>query len=130
MQSLLWSIAVVAVLRLAWMVLECWMDVVVTDKHFMITFGVITRKTYVMSTTKVVDLSFLRPVAGQLLGYGTLRVELADQKQDVKMVKYLPRPEQIFMAITHLILDEQQPRSHVLAPTLPRRCERFRFWLR
>jgi uncharacterized membrane protein YdbT with pleckstrin-like domain len=90
MQSLLWSIAVVAVLRLAWMVLEWWMDVVVTDKHFVITFGVITRKTYVMPTTKVVDLSFMRPVAGQLLGYGTLRVESAGQKQDVKMVKYLP----------------------------------------
>lgn len=120
------------------------MDVIVTDKHFMITSassrvdeqssknfmitcGVITRKTYVMSITKVVDLSFMRPVARQLLGYGTLRVESASQKQDVKMVKYLPRPEQIFMAITHLILDEQQPRSHVLAPTPPRRCERLRF---
>lgn len=65
MQLLLWSIAVVAVLRLAWMVLEWWMDVVVaTDKHFMITFGVITRKTSGSGSPRRPDRPRPAPIPG------------------------------------------------------------------
>jgi hypothetical protein len=128
--SLLWSIAVVAVLGLAWKVLEWWMDVVVvTDEQIMIISGVITRKICMMPFAKLTDLSFMRPVGGQLLGYGTLRAESAGQKQALETIKYqyLARPEEVFMAISELKFgDKQLPRSHTLLPTRYRRRRRFR----
>jgi uncharacterized membrane protein YdbT with pleckstrin-like domain len=123
-QSLLWYLAVAAVLRFAWRVLEWWIELItVTDKRFMITSGIIETKNSMMPITKVTDLSFMRPFFGQLLGYGTLRVESAGQKQDLERIEYLPRPEEVFLAISELIFGEkQQPRSHMLErPRSPRR---------
>ena len=128
-QSLLWYAAVFAVLRFAWKVLEWWVEVViVTDKRFMITSGIIETKNSMMPITKVTDMSFMRPIMGQILGYGTLRVESAGQKQDLERVEYLPRPEEVFQAISELIFgDKKQPRSHMLEP--PRTSRRRRWSL-
>lgn len=128
-QSLLWYLAVFAVLRFAWKVLEWWVEVViVTDKRFMITSGIIETKNSMMPITKVTDMSFMRPIMGQILGYGTLRVESAGQKQDLERVEFLPRPEEVFMAISELIFgDKKQPRSHMLEP--PRTSRRRRWSL-
>ncbi|MDQ3764599.1 MAG: PH domain-containing protein [Actinomycetota bacterium] len=128
-QSLLWYIAVFAVLRFAWKVLEWWIEVIiVTDKRFMLTSGIIETKNSMMPITKVTDMSFMRPVIGQLLGYGTLRVESAGQKQDLERIEYLPRPEEVFRAISELIFGEKkQPRSHLLEPPRYSRRARWRF---
>jgi uncharacterized membrane protein YdbT with pleckstrin-like domain len=128
-QSLLWYVAVLAVVLFAWQVLEWWVEVViVTDKRFMITSGIIETKNSMMPITKVTDLSFMRPVIGQVLGYGTLRVESAGQKQDLERIEYLPRPEEVFLAISELIFgDKKQARSHMLEPP---RSSRRRLWSR
>jgi uncharacterized membrane protein YdbT with pleckstrin-like domain len=127
-QSLLWYIAVFAILRFAWKVLEWWVEiVVVTDKRFMLTSGIIETKNSMMPITKVTDMSFMRPFVGQLLGYGTLRVESAGQKQDLERIEYLPRPEEVFQAISELIFGEKkQPRSHMLEPPRYTRRRRWR----
>ncbi len=126
LQSLLWYIAIAALIRYAWRVLEWWVEVViVTDKRFMITSGIIETKNSMMPITKVTDMSFMRPVLGQILGYGTLRVESAGQKQDLERIEYLPQPEEVFLAISELIFgDKKQPRSHMLEP--PRSARRRR----
>ncbi len=123
LQSLLWYIAVAAVLRFAWNVLEWWHEVIiVTDKRFMVTSGIIETKNSMMPITKVTDMSFMRPVIGQVLGYGTLRVESAGQKQDLETIQFLPRPEEVFHAISELIFGEKkQARSHMLEPPRARR---------
>jgi hypothetical protein len=114
-QSLLWYAAVFALIYFAWQVLEWWVEVViVTDKRFMITSGIIETKNSMMPITKVTDMSFMRPVIGQILGYGTLRVESAGQKQDLETVKFLPRPEEVFLAISELIFGDKKQRSGML----------------
>jgi membrane protein YdbS with pleckstrin-like domain len=117
-QSLLWYVAVGVLIRLAWKVLHWWHEVlIITDKRFMINSGIIATKNSMMPITKVTDMSYLRPFLGQILGYGTLRVESAGQKQDLETIKYLPRPEEVFMAISELVFgDKKQPRSHMLPP--------------
>ena len=116
LQSLLWYIAVAALIRYAWKVLEWWVEIIiVTDKRFMVTSGIIETKNSMMPITKVTDMSFMRPFLGQLLGYGTLRIESAGQKQDLEYIRFLPRPEEVFQAISGLIFgDKKQPRSHNL----------------
>lgn len=66
-QSLLWSIAAVAMLRLTWHVLEWWVEViVVTDKQLMLTYGVIRRKIHMTPFTELTDVRLgLQPVAGR-----------------------------------------------------------------
>ena len=81
-----------------------------------------------MPLTKVADMSYLRPFFGQILGYGTLRVESAGQKQDLETINYLPRPEEVFMAISDLVFgDKKRPRSHMLEPSRLSRRGRRRF---
>lgn len=128
-QSLLWYAAVAALIRYAWRVLEWWVEIIiVTDKRFMVTSGIIETKNSMMPITKVTDMSFMRPLLGQVLGYGTLRIESAGQKQDLEYIKYLPRPEEVFHAISELIFgDKKQVRSHNLdRPPVPRRRRRLR----
>lgn len=117
-QSLLWYVVAAAVLRFAWKALEWWLElIIVTDKRFMLSTGVIVRKMSMMPITKVTDLSFLRTLGGQILGYGTLRVESAGQKQDLEKIDYLPQPEAVFDAISELIFGEKgQKRSNMLPP--------------
>ncbi len=128
LQSVLWYVAVVALMRFAWKVLEWWIEeIVVTDKRFMITKGVIQTKNSMVPITKVTDMTFLRPFVGQLLGYGTLRVESAGKIEGLEQIEYVPRPEEVFMAISELIFGEKkQPRSHMLEP--PRRSPRRTLW--
>jgi uncharacterized membrane protein YdbT with pleckstrin-like domain len=128
-QSLLWYAAVAALVRYAWRALEWWVEIIiVTDKRFMVTSGIIETKNSMMPITKVTDMSFMRPLLGQVLGYGTLRIESAGQKQDLEYIRYLPRPEEVFQAISELIFgDKKQLRSHNLdRPPVPRRRRRLR----
>lgn len=128
-QSLLWYTAVAALVRFAWRALEWWVEIIiVTDKRFMVTSGIIETKNSMMPITKVTDMSFMRPLLGQVLGYGTLRIESAGQKQDLEYIRYLPRPEEVFQAISELIFgDKKQIRSHNLdRPPIPRRRRRLR----
>jgi uncharacterized membrane protein YdbT with pleckstrin-like domain len=128
LQSVLWYVAVAALMRFAWKVLEWWIEeIVVTDKRFMITKGVIQTQNSMVPITKVTDMTFLRPFVGQLLGYGTLRVESAGKIEGLEQIEYVPRPEEVFMAISELIFGEKkQPRSHMLEP--PRRSSRRTLW--
>jgi membrane protein YdbS with pleckstrin-like domain len=133
-QTVLWYLAVAALLRFIWRALEWWIElIIVTDKRFMISSGLLVTKISMMPITKVTDMSYLRTAGGRVLGYGTLRVESAGQKQDLEKVEYLPKPEAVFDAISELIFGEKKQtggkppsagggrvRSGMLGP-LPRR---------
>lgn len=120
-QSLLWYAAFAAVLRFAYHVLEWWVErIVVTDKRFMLTSGIIITNVAMMPITKVTDLTYRRPFIGRILGYGTLVVESAGQIQALNQITYLPRPEEVNDAISELVFGEKgQPRS--LGLVQPRR---------
>jgi PH (Pleckstrin Homology) domain-containing protein len=110
LQLLLCSIAAVTVLRLAWRALEWWIEViVVTDKQFMFTYGVIRRKIHMTLLTELTDvrLDELRPVAGRLLGYGTIRMKSVTGNQVLELLGFMPRPEEVFRTLTELVSDEK-----------------------
>jgi uncharacterized membrane protein YdbT with pleckstrin-like domain len=122
-QTLLWYTALGALARLSYKTLEWWVErVVVTDKRFMITSGILETKISLMPITKVTDMSYTRPFVGRILGYGTLRVESAGQKQDLENIEHLPRPETVYDAISELIFGEKgEKRAPSLAPPRGRR---------
>lgn len=121
-QSVLWYLAAAAVLRFIWHALEWWVElIIITNKRFMITSGLIVTKISMMPITKVTDMSYLRTLGGRMFGYGTLRVESAGQKQDLERVDYLPKPEATFDAISELIFGEKKEARTGMLPPPPRR---------
>lgn len=122
-QSLLWYIAFAVVLRFAYYALEWWVErIVVTDKRFMLTNGILVTNVAMMPITKVTDLTYRRPMVGRVLGYGTLVVESAGQIQALNQITFMPRPEEVYDAISELVFGEKgQARSPALQPPRRRR---------
>lgn len=111
-QNVLWYVALAVVLRYAYVVVFWWVErIVVTDKRILMTTGVFTTRVLMMPIGKVTDLTYKRTVNGRMLGYGTLIVESAGQIQALNKIEYLPKPEQVFDAISDLAFGDADARK-------------------
>ena len=85
-----------------------WIErIVITDKRVMLAEGIVVHNVGMMPLSKVTDLTFRRTFGGRLLGYGTLIVESAGQIQALNKIRYMPRPEEIYEALSELIFGEK-----------------------
>ncbi|GAA1970032.1 PH domain-containing protein [Amycolatopsis minnesotensis] len=108
-QNILWYAALLVVLRFAYKVVEWWVErLVVTDKRFVMTTGVLTTKVLMMPISKVTDLTYERTATGRMFGYGTMVVESAGQIQALNKIDYLPRPEEFYDTISELVFGDKQ----------------------
>jgi uncharacterized membrane protein YdbT with pleckstrin-like domain len=101
-------LALVAVLRFTVLTVLWWVErIVITDKRVMLAEGIIVHKVGMMPLGKVTDLTFQRSVGGRMLGYGTLIVESAGQIQALNRIDYMPRPEEVYEALSELVFGEK-----------------------
>jgi uncharacterized membrane protein YdbT with pleckstrin-like domain len=101
-------LALVAVLRFTVQVILWWTErIVVTDKRVMLSKGLITHDLGMMPLAKVTDLTFQRTLGGRMLGYGTIVVESAGQNQAFERIKYVPRPEEVYEAVSELVFGDK-----------------------
>ena len=106
--NLTFYLALAAVLRFTLQTILWWTErIVITDKRVMLAEGVVTLNVGMMPLSKVTDLTFRRTFGGRLLGYGTLIVESAGQIQALNRITYIPRPEEIYEALSELIFGEK-----------------------
>ncbi|MEU4807098.1 PH domain-containing protein [Actinosynnema sp. NPDC023587] len=111
-QNILWYAALFVLLRLAYFVMEWWVErIVVTDKRFMISSGVFETKVAMMPISKVTDLTYERTVLGRMFGFGTLVVESAGQIQALNRIEYLPNPEEVYDAISELTFGDKKAQA-------------------
>ncbi|WP_290053824.1 PH domain-containing protein [Amycolatopsis solani] len=111
-QNILWYVALLVVLRFAYVVMEWWVErLVVTDKRFVMTTGVFTTKVLMMPISKVTDLSYVRSATGRMMGYGTMVVESAGQIQALNKIDFLPRPEEFYDTISELVFGDKQKQA-------------------
>lgn len=111
-QNILWYGGILVLLRFAYTLFEWWDErLVVTDKRFILLTGVFTTRVAMMPIGKVTDLTYERPVMGRLLGYGTVVVESAGQIQAFNRITHLPRPEEIYDAISELVFGDKQKQA-------------------
>ncbi|MFC5287328.1 PH domain-containing protein [Actinokineospora guangxiensis] len=111
-QNILWYVALAVLLRFTYQVIEWWVErIVVTDKRFLMTTGVFTIRVLMMPISKVTDLTFERSWIGRMLGYGTMVVESAGQIQALNRIDYLPRPEQVYDAISELTFGDKKAQA-------------------
>ena len=81
---------------------------IMTDKRMVLTGGLLIRTAAFMPLKKVTGLTLQRTVLGRLFGYGTLIVTSASRPQAIRKVRYLPYPEQLYLEISGLLLQEGQ----------------------
>ena len=97
-----------AVIRFTIKTILWWIErIVITDKRVMLAQGIITHRVGMMPLSKVTDLTFERSLNGRMLGYGTIVVESAGQIQALNRIDYVPRPEEIYEALSELIFGEK-----------------------
>jgi len=108
-QNVLWYVALFALVRFTFYLVEWWVErIVVTDKRAMLTSGIFTTKVAMMPVSKITDMTYERSVVGRMLGYGTLILESAGQIQALNRIEFLPRPEEVFDAISELVFGDKQ----------------------
>ncbi|MBC8092003.1 MAG: PH domain-containing protein [Pseudonocardia sp.] len=101
-------LGLVAVLRFTILTILWWIErIVITDKRVMLAEGIITHNVGMMPLSKVTDLTFRRSLGGRIFGYGTLIVESAGQIQALNKISYMPRPEEIYEALSELVFGEK-----------------------
>jgi uncharacterized membrane protein YdbT with pleckstrin-like domain len=101
-------LGLVAVLRFTVLTILWWIErIVITDKRVMLAEGLLVHNVGMMPLGKVTDLTFRRTLGGRIFGYGTLIVESAGQIQALNKIKYMPRPEEIYEALSELIFGEK-----------------------
>ena len=99
-----WIVWAVLLLWLVFKVLEWSQDYfIVTSRRMLLATGIITRKVAMMPLVKVTDMSFQRSTMGRLLGYGEFILESAGQEQALRVVDFLPYPEQLYLEVCGLI---------------------------
>ncbi|WP_020498143.1 PH domain-containing protein [Sciscionella marina] len=108
-QNILWYGALLVILRFAYQVVDWWVEqIIVTDKRVMLTTGVFTTQVAMMPIGKVTDLTYERSANGRAFGYGTLVVESAGQIQALNRIEFLPRPEEVYDAISELVFGDKK----------------------
>jgi uncharacterized membrane protein YdbT with pleckstrin-like domain len=106
--NLFFYLGLMAVLRFTVLVILWWIErIVITDKRVMLAQGILTHNVGMMPLGKVTDLTFQRSLGGRMFGYGTLIVESAGQIQALNKITYMPRPEEIYEALSELVFGEK-----------------------
>ncbi len=121
--TVLWYAGLFVLLKFTYHLLDWWVErIVVTDKRFMLTEGIITTKVAMMPVGKVTDLTYERNLFGRMMGYGTLIVESAGQIQALNQVEYLPNPEVVYDAISSLVFGEKKAQQERFSMLKARRA--------
>ncbi|MFC5993988.1 PH domain-containing protein [Pseudonocardia hispaniensis] len=108
LDNLAFYLALAAVIRFTVLTMLWWIErIVITDKRVMLAQGIITHSVGMMPLGKVTDLTFQRTLFGRMLGYGTMVVESAGQIQALNRIDYMPRPEEIYEALSELVFGEK-----------------------
>jgi hypothetical protein len=102
--DLVWLVFLAVVARAVWMGLEWSNDrLLISDRRIMMVSGLLTRRVAMMPLRKVTDLTYERPLAGRILGYGTFVLESAGQDQALRRVPYLPEPDVLYADVSELL---------------------------
>jgi membrane protein YdbS with pleckstrin-like domain len=76
---------------------------IVSPRRMLLTSGVIVRTVTLLPRRRITDLTWQETLFGQLLGYGTFRIESAGQHQALSRVTFLPRADVLYRKISELL---------------------------
>jgi membrane protein YdbS with pleckstrin-like domain len=76
---------------------------IVSPRRMLLTSGVIARTVTLLPRRRITDLTWQETLFGQVLGYGTFRIESAGQHQALSRVTFLPRADVLYREISELL---------------------------
>jgi len=107
-RTILWLSWLAVLLYFFWRLIEWAMDwFVITDRRFMLAYGVLNRQVGMMPLSKVTDMRYERTALGRLLGYGKFVLESAGQDQALSTIDYLPEPDRLYVQVCDLLFGEK-----------------------
>jgi membrane protein YdbS with pleckstrin-like domain len=113
-------------------VAEWWMrHFIVSRRRMLLTSGVLIRTVTLLPRRRITDLTWQETFFGQLLGYGTFRIESAGQHQALSRVTFLPHADVLYRTISELLfpgdladpgddLGDEEPRTPPPSAGTPR----------
>jgi hypothetical protein len=107
-RNILWLSWFGLLLFFVWRVIEWSMDwFVITDRRFMLAWGILNRQVGMMPLAKVTDMRYDRSLGGRMLGYGKFVLESAGQDQALSTIDYLPEPDRLYVQVCDLLFGEK-----------------------
>lgn len=95
-----------------------WFDryFVLTNKRIVVIEGLISTSVRSMPVPKLTDMAYRRTAMGRALGYGLFDIESAGQDQALKIMNFVPDPENTNLQISHLLFGSSpaSPKNIVL----------------
>lgn len=88
-----------------------WFDreLVLTNKRIMVVEGLVSKSVNSMPINKLTDMAYHRSSLGLVLGYGLFDVESAGQDQALKIMNFVPDPDNTNLQISHLLYSSPTP---------------------
>jgi hypothetical protein len=82
-----------------------WFDrhLILTNKRIMVIDGLVSKNVSSMPLPKLTDMVYHRSSLGRVLGYGLFDVESAGQDQALKIMNFVPDPDNTNLQISHLL---------------------------
>lgn len=88
---------------------------IVSPRRMLLTSGIVVRTVTLLPRRRITDLTWQETIFGQLLGYGTFRIESAGQHQALSEVTFLPKADELYRTISALLFpasaqdDDEEP---------------------
>jgi membrane protein YdbS with pleckstrin-like domain len=83
---------------------EWWMrHFIVSHRRMLLTSGIFVRTVTLLPRRRITDLTWQETFFGQILGYGTFRIESAGQHQALSQVTFLPHADVLYRTISELL---------------------------
>jgi membrane protein YdbS with pleckstrin-like domain len=83
---------------------EWWMrHFIVSPRRMLLTSGIVVRTVTLLPRRRITDLTWQETFFGQLLGYGTFRIESAGAQQALSKVTFLPHADELYRTISRLL---------------------------
>ena len=112
----------------------------ITNRRVIASAGFLGATINAMPLTRITDFAYKRPFWGEILGYGTFRVETAGQDQALGLLTFLNQPDVFYNILVHLSTTAlgavkeplskekmREARAHTIMPTSGSRPVRLSF---
>lgn len=80
---------------------------VITDRRFMLAYGVFDQQVGMMPLPRVTDMRYERTWVGRMLGYGKFVLESAGQQQALSTVNFLPDSDRLYVEVCDLLFGDK-----------------------
>lgn len=98
-----WIVAAIVAFTVLWLMFR-WASwyfsrFIITNRRLMSAEGLIVRRVAMIPLMRVTDLRYVQSPLGRMLNYGTFRLESANRRNALRIIKDLPNPNELYLRV-------------------------------